>query len=118
MTHKMMFKHRWLFAPLILIAIAGFSLITMLLWNAVIPDIFHLPAINFDQAICLLILSRLLFGGHFRPNHSRQAFDLRRKMASLSPEEREIFIKKLQDRRTMWWDHCDMRQEDEAKKPV
>jgi len=113
-----MFRHKWLFAPLILIAIAGFSLITMLLWNAVIPDIFHLPAINFVQALCLLVLSRLLFGGHFRPNHSRHGFELRKKMASLSPEEREIFIKRFHDRRTNWWGCTETLQQDEAKKPV
>lgn len=34
---------------------------TMLLWNAVVPGIFGLPAIDFGQAVALNILSSIFF---------------------------------------------------------
>ena len=60
-------KRRFLFIPLVIIAIFAFSGIVMLLWNAIIPDIFHSSIITIWQAMGLLVLSRILFGGfHFR----------------------------------------------------
>ena len=46
-------------------AIAAIAAITMLLWNALIPDIIGWSEINYWQAAGLLILCRLLFGGMF-----------------------------------------------------
>jgi len=40
------------------------SWITMLLWNALCPDIFGLPLIDFWQAFGLLLLSSIFF---YRP---------------------------------------------------
>ena len=45
-----------------IIAIFILGLITMLLWNALIPDIFHGPALDYWQAVGLLILARVLVG--------------------------------------------------------
>lgn len=39
------------------------SLLVMLLWNALMPELFGLSAIGYLQAVGLLILSRLLFSG-------------------------------------------------------
>lgn len=104
MTHHMMTRHRWMFAPLILIALLGISLITMLLWNSLMPVIFQLPQISFVQAIGILVLSKILFGGHFGPHHRGGPFGLRHKIASMTPEEREAFFKHVHERRTNWWD--------------
>lgn len=50
--------------PLVFVAMAAvFSVAVMLLWNALIPTIFGLVAINFWQALGLLVLARILFGG-------------------------------------------------------
>ena len=48
-------------------------LVTMQLWNWLMPAIFKLPAIGFWQAVGLLILSHILFkGGHLgRAGRSR-----------------------------------------------
>jgi len=46
----------------IIAVILGYPL--MLLWNWLIPELFHLPTISFWQAIGLNILSSILF------NHS------------------------------------------------
>ena len=41
------------------------GLVTMWLWNALMPGIFKLPAIGFWQAIGLLLLTQIFFkGGH------------------------------------------------------
>ena len=60
-----------LFIPLI-VAVAVFIMgsAVMLLWNAIIPSVFHLDQISFWQAIGLLLLAKILFGG-FHGHHSR-----------------------------------------------
>jgi hypothetical protein len=90
------------------VAIAGFSAVVMLLWNALVPSIFGLTVINFWQALGLLALARLFFGGAggrmafaghgrhhggFRKNHFREKWE------KMTPEERNAFIKKRKD---MW----------------
>lgn len=78
-----------------LAAFAGFGAITTLLWNTLLPVIFNLPQINFWQALGLLILSRILFGGFghgFRghSNFSRNRFH--KKWMEMSAEERKAYM--------------------------
>jgi len=91
---KTVFRRRWyLFIPLILIAFAGFGFITMWLWNALMPLLFHLPEITFCQTVGLLVLSRLLFGGfggHGR-GHQHCRRNMHEKWENMTPEEREHF---------------------------
>ena len=80
-------KGRFLFfIPLGLAAIAGFTAIVMLLWNALLPDIFGITTITFWQALGILILSKILFGGfgpgkgdhhkhHRNKKHFRQSLE-------------------------------------------
>ncbi|GHU61764.1 hypothetical protein FACS1894123_01620 [Bacteroidia bacterium] len=81
-----------------LAAIAGFSAVVMLLWNALVPTIFGLTVINFWQSLGLLALARLLFGGFggkgihcggggFEKN------PIREKWEKMTPEERKEFLK-------------------------
>ena len=93
-----------LFVPLIPVAIFAVGYITMLLWNALLPVIFHLPVITFWQAVGLLILTRLLFGiGHHGHGHHRPwSHDFRHKMENMTPEEREQFMKMRQTCRPPW----------------
>lgn len=50
-----------------IIAITGFAalfgFVIMWLWNALIPDIFGLTMLTYWQAVGILILAKLLFGG-------------------------------------------------------
>ena len=46
------------------INIAGFG--TMYLWNWLVPLLFHGPVVTFLQALGLLVLSKILFGGFGR----------------------------------------------------
>jgi hypothetical protein len=45
-----------------IIAIAVLGFITMLLWNALIPDLFHGPQLDYLHAVGLLALARVLVG--------------------------------------------------------
>lgn len=45
------------------VLVAGlFGILAQQLWNALMPGLFHLPALTWLQTVGLLILSRLLFG--------------------------------------------------------
>lgn len=43
------------------------ALLVMILWNAVMPDLFGLPRLGYWQAFAVLFLSRLLWGSHQAP---------------------------------------------------
>lgn len=109
-------RRKFFFAPLALIALALFSWVTMLLWNALLPAIFNFSAITFWQALGLLVLARLLLGGmhpHWKSQwpHTFVDHDLRRKIKNMSPEERKEFFKKMHYNREKW--HTDYFKEKE-----
>jgi len=56
------------------------------------PAIFHLPAITWLQALGLLILSKILFGG-FRGGGPRQHWKnkMKQRWMNMTPEEKEKF---------------------------
>ena len=68
-----------------------------LLWNWLMPALFHLPIIRFWQAVGLLFLSWLLFGG--RRGFGGRAYGyrgrwrhrMRERWERMTPEEREKF---------------------------
>lgn len=114
-------RRKFLFIPLILLAIAAFSAATMALWNALMPVIFQLPVINFWQAMGLLVLARLLFGIG-RPCHRWGGppwkHKLREKVSKMSSEEREAFFKRLRDHRRSWHgEHFKEEKETDADDP-
>ena len=98
-------RNHFLFAPLILVAIVGFSYLTMVLWNALLPVIFHLPVITFWQAAGLLVLSRLLFGGpghHGFGPHRHFGNPFRDKWETMTSVEREEFLKRRHEHEFSW----------------
>ena len=101
-------RNRWYFIPpIILVAITAFGFLTMTLWNALLPGIFHLPEITFWQAVGLLVLSRLLFSGgpwNHRGHHPWKNH-IREKWEKMTPEEREQLRQKLHFRGHSW-DSC------------
>lgn len=50
--------------------------LVMTCWNAVIPAVFGLPALDFWQSVALLVLARLLTGRlhHHRPRKGRKGW--------------------------------------------
>ena len=83
-------------APLAIVGLAVFTAIgggvVKLLWNWLLPTLFGLPSITFWQAIGLLALCRILFGG-FGLGGGSHRYSSRRRMAErweqMTPEERE-----------------------------
>lgn len=53
---------RWMIPFFVLGALAIKGGIFLLVWNALIPDLFHGPVIDFVQAVGLIVLAKLLFG--------------------------------------------------------
>lgn len=75
------------------VAICAVSALVMLLWNALLPDIFGVKTIGFLQALGLLILSKILFGSFGgRGMFGRHGRELRERWMMMSPEQREAFI--------------------------
>lgn len=113
-------RKRWYFIPPVIIAaLAAFSFITMTLWNALLPEIFHLPTINFWQALGLLVLSRLLFGGGpwHRGGNPHWKNRLKEKWEKMTPEEREQFHQRF--RHPHPWDHyCQENPKEEKKDDI
>lgn len=80
---------RFLMFGVMFVAIGG--LLLMGLWNLLMPEIFRLPAISFWQALGLLVLSRVLFGGWAGWGRRMRKARFVRGWADLTPEERERF---------------------------
>ncbi len=98
-------KKFWIVKMILIAAVAVFGLgfLVMLLWNALIPDLFHGPVLTFAQAIGLLVLSKILVKGFgFRRNHWRHSQwreRMQEKMNAMTPEEKERF-------REQWRKRC------------
>jgi hypothetical protein len=97
MTMNRRFRARKIagFVVLGILGIFIFGSVVMLLWNALIPEIFHLGQITFWQALGLLVLAKILFSG-FRGGPkaygSRWKRDaLREGWANMTPEQQEKF---------------------------
>jgi len=83
---------------IVLIAVLGF--VVMSLWNSLMPPLFGLHLIHFWQAVGLLLLSKILFGG-FRGGPGRHMYwrrRMRERWEQMTPEEREKFREGMQGR--------------------
>lgn len=105
-----------LFAPLAIVGILLFVAIgggiVQLLWNWLLPPLFGWREITFWQALGLLALCRILFGGF--GGHGSGRSGIRRRMeqrigermeermdercSQMSPEERERFRQRMRER--------------------
>jgi hypothetical protein len=61
----------------------------MLLWNGLLPVLFHLPLITFWQALGLLLLAKILFGGFRGGPGRRWKRGMEMDCANISPEDKE-----------------------------
>jgi len=92
-------------APLAILGMVIFSWIggevVMLLWNWLLPALFGWRQITFWQALGLLALCRILFGGFGLGGGSHRSQSRRRmreRWEQMTPEERERFRQGLHDR--------------------
>lgn len=72
--------------------------VVMLLWNAIVPDVFGAASLEYWQAVGLFVLTQILFRGvgrwhavHHHGARDRWKHKLEEKLASMSPEERDAF---------------------------
>jgi hypothetical protein len=71
------------------IAAAGLGYAVMVLWNVTLPAVTGYHAITFGQALALLVLARILFGGlRGRGSHGWRS-RMHRRWQEMTPEERE-----------------------------
>jgi len=113
---KHSFKAHLLGVMIFLVVIACFAVAFMFLWNALMPPLFALPALNYAQAAGLLLLARLLFGGFgtlpfarrdnaFRswPHPDRNA--MRERWENMSCDERKAFAERGREMRGRFFHH-------------
>jgi len=92
-------------APLAVLGMAAFiaigGVLVMLLWNWLLPGLFHWPPIGFWQAVGLLALCRILFGRSGLGRGMRRSGSWRRRNGRwhrMTPEEREQFRTWMRER--------------------
>jgi len=106
-------KKKWIFlAPLAVLAMLLFIAlggeIVRLLWNWLLPPLFGWRQITFWQALAMLALCRILFGGwgghgssgpklRGRMSH-RMADRMAERWEAMTPEERERFRQRIRER--------------------
>jgi hypothetical protein len=89
-------KKGLLFAVIGIAAVFLFGLLVMSLWNALLPDLLGVKAITFMQALGVLLLSKILFGGFGGGGHrGGRGYEWKQKMKekwnTMTPEERDQF---------------------------
>jgi hypothetical protein len=90
-------RKKWIFLapPIVAIFIAVGGEVVLHLWNWLLPALFGWPQITFWQALGLLALCRILFGGGGFGSRGGHRSNFRRRMADrwerMPPEEREKF---------------------------
>ena len=101
----------WKIVPLILLGIAALGWVVMALWNWLLPNLFFgVHEISYVQAMGVLLLSKILFGG-FRGHGGHGRWHNR--MENITPEEREKFQSVMRNKRS-WC--CKGKQEEAESK--
>lgn len=114
---------KWILLGVLLVSV--FGVVTMLLWNWLVPDLFKGPEITFIQALGLVVLSKILFsgfgkhgshcsqcnssGGGHQPYWKNRFYE---KFSNMNPEEREAFKNKMREK---WCNWESKGQEDKPK---
>lgn len=99
------FKRIFMFIIFFIAAVLLFGTVVMGLWNAILPAVIGVKTITFIQALGILLLSKILFGGFGRRGgwhggrHNFWGNKMREKWATMTPEEREKF-------KTEWKNRC------------
>ena len=91
-------------AGVILIAAAAilfFTFIVMTLWNNILTPVLGVHVVDFGQALGILVLSKILFGGFrggWRGRRGPWDNQMKEKWQSMTPEEKEKFKSELRSR--------------------
>lgn len=72
-----------------------FTVVVMGLWNAILPAVLGVKTITFMQALGILVLSKILFGGFSRGWRGGRSHEWKQKMKekweTMSPDQRDQF---------------------------
>ena len=87
-------RRKWIWiAPLAILALAAFIAlggeIVLQLWNWLLPPLFGVHEITFWQALGILVLCRILFGGFGSHGPRGPGMRLKTRWDRMTPEERE-----------------------------
>lgn len=99
----------------VIVAILLVTLVVMGLWNAILPVVLGVKTITFTQALGILVLSKILFGGFRggwgggRGREWRQ--NMKAKWETMTPEQREQF-------KAEWKNRCGGRWGMKSQKDV
>jgi len=117
---KLFCKFRFLIPLFVLGVVALVALAVYGLWNGVLTEVVGVKAVTYWQALCILVLSRLLFGGFpgrrggpFGPPWRRRM--MMKRWESLTSEQREKMREEMRKRFGDWpkppW--CDASHDEE-----
>ncbi|WP_461043223.1 hypothetical protein [Spirosoma harenae] len=101
-------RFRLFFPVVILAALMGITYIVYWLWNHVLVPVTSVRAVTFWQAMGILVLFRILFGGFkFGPPRGRPPFEggpnWREKWHQMSEEDRAKFKNEWREWRSRGW---------------
>lgn len=87
-------------AVMVVVGIAALGWVVMLLWNWLMPNLFiGARPVDYWQAMGILLLSKILFGGH---GHGHYWKARREHWEGMTPEEREQLKDHFKSRWGMW----------------
>mgnify|MGYP001081935672 CR=1 FL=1 len=78
-----------------------FGLLVKWLWNTLMPVIFGLPVIGYWQAVGLVVLAHVFFGGD-HSHHYERSGSKRKKKQSDTPEKNPLQLEMEQDYADFW----------------
>ena len=106
MTQKsFVFRKVVFFILMAAVAITVFGGIVMLLWNNILAQVLNISTITFGQALGILLLAKILFGGWrggWGGGRQHWKNKMHEKWSAMTPEERERFKEQWQKRCGTW----------------
>jgi hypothetical protein len=107
---KFWIKKGLMFLTCFIAAIILFGFIVMGLWNAILPLVLGVKTITFWQALGILLLSKILFGGfggrRWRGNPAWKQ-KMKQRWDNMTPEDREKFKAEWKNRCGARWSRQD-----------
>jgi hypothetical protein len=90
---KFWIKKGLMIVLMVIAATLVFGAVVMGLWNAILPAVLGVKAITFMQALGILLLSKILFGGFKGGRGGGGAWKqrMKEKCEHMSPEQRDSF---------------------------
>ena len=116
---KFWIKKGLMFIALFIVITLVVGLVVMGLWNAILPAVLGIKAITFIQALGILLLSKILFGGFKGGRNGNPGWRMKmqqwkmsqEKISNMTPEEKEKFKAEWKSRCGHRWN---MRQQQDT----